>query len=114
MEPVVGFGNVRELENVLERAIILSPGTSLRAEGIQLGTSRKVRSQGRELAQSVSPITEDVSLESNERAHILRVCEVASWKIKGPGGAAESLGLNPSTLFWRLKKHKIRRPARAD
>ena len=105
-------GNVRELENVLERAIILSPGTSLRAEGIQLGTSRRVRSQGHQIAESARPVAEDVTLESSERAHILRVCEAASWKIKGQGGAAESLGLNPSTLFWRLKKHKIRRPVR--
>jgi transcriptional regulator with GAF, ATPase, and Fis domain len=103
-------GNVRELENVLERAIILSPGTSLRPEGIQLGPVRASSTQGREMPVFAGNTPENDTLSANERSLILRVCEATSWKIKGPGGAAERLGLKPSTLYWRLRKHNLRRP----
>ncbi len=103
-------GNVRELENVLERAIILSPGATLRPEGIQLGPVGLRKSPRREPSEGVKQVPENDTLEANERAHILRVCEATSWKIKGPDGAAERLGLKPSTLYWRLRKHKIMRP----
>jgi transcriptional regulator with GAF, ATPase, and Fis domain len=104
-------GNVRELENVLERAIILSPGTSLQTEGIQLGKVPQSRRRGLEAPTGGSgPDSEHETLGANERAHILRICDATAWKIKGPGGAAERLGLKPSTLYWRLKKHGIRRP----
>jgi transcriptional regulator with GAF, ATPase, and Fis domain len=105
-------GNVRELENVLERAIILSPGTVLRPDAIQLGALPP----GRTLAwptgsPTAQPDREDDSLEAHARAHILRVCQSAGWKIKGADGAARRLGLKPSTLYWRLRKHGLRRPA---
>jgi formate hydrogenlyase transcriptional activator len=104
-------GNVRELENVLERAIILSPGTVLRSEGIQLGTVPRSRGRGNEgSAVATGHAGEQDTLSANERAHILHICEATGWKIKGPGGAAERLGLKPSTLYWRLRKHGIRRP----
>jgi formate hydrogenlyase transcriptional activator len=45
-----------------------------------------------------------------ERAHILRVCQATRWKIKGPGGVAHRLGMNASTLYWRMRKHGMRRP----
>ncbi len=104
-------GNVRELENVLERAIILSPGSTLRPEGIQLGSATPGKSERREASGGAGHAAENDTLDANERAHILRVCETTCWKIKGPDGAAARLGLKPSTLYWRLRKHKIRRPA---
>ncbi|MDZ7621484.1 MAG: sigma 54-interacting transcriptional regulator [Candidatus Competibacteraceae bacterium] len=104
-------GNVRELENVLERAIILSPGASLELDAIQLGPARypipaldgPIRDNG--------PAAEDDTLQARERAHILRVCQATGWKIKGADGAAGRLGLNPGTLYARMKKLGIRRPA---
>jgi len=48
--------------------------------------------------------------EARERAHILRVCEATGWQIKGAEGAARKLGLNPATLYSRMKKLGSRRP----
>jgi transcriptional regulator of acetoin/glycerol metabolism len=49
------------------------------------------------------------TLATAEREHILRVCEACRWRINGPGAAAERLGLNPSTLYFRMKKLGIKR-----
>jgi transcriptional regulator with GAF, ATPase, and Fis domain len=104
-------GNVRELENVLERSIILSPGPVLNLESIQLGHSaplelRKLRSH---IDTSEDIGTADTLL-AREREHILRVCQTTHWKIKGPDGAATILGINPGTLYARMKKLGIQRP----
>ena len=105
-------GNVRELENVLERAIILSPGTSLRLEAIHLGSAAPPRSRERHaLPDPAADAGESDTLQAHERAHILRICQASAWKIKGPDGAANKLGLNPSTLYSRMKKLGIVRSA---
>jgi PAS domain S-box-containing protein len=104
-------GNVRELENVLERAIILSPGTSLGLEAIHLGSAAPPRSRERHArTEPAADAGESDTLQALERAHILRICEVTDWKIKGPAGAASKLGLNASTLYSRMKKLGIQRP----
>jgi transcriptional regulator with GAF, ATPase, and Fis domain len=105
-------GNVRELENVLERAIILSPGTALRLDAIQLGPVSTPRNHGRERTNSdAGNDGKDDTLQAQERAHIVRICQATEWKIKGADGAAEKLGLNPGTLYSRMKKLGIRRPS---
>jgi transcriptional regulator with GAF, ATPase, and Fis domain len=105
-------GNVRELENVLERAIILSPDTTLRAETIHLGIPAGNSTQAPPLLhQDGTDATGDASLHEHEHEHIRNVCEHCSWKIKGPDGAAQVLGLNPATLYSRMKKLGIKRPA---
>ena len=104
-------GNVRELENVLERAIILSPGPSLWLEAIQLGPTLHPVSARQGSASAGGPGAEDDTLQAHERSHILQVCQATGWKIKGPDGAAQRLGLNPGTLYARMKKLGIRRPA---
>ena len=104
-------GNVRELENVLERAIILSPGTSLRLEAIQLGSAKICKPQERQTAPGAAGDgDEDETLQARERAHILRICQATEWKIKGADGAARRLGLNPGTLYARMKKLRVARP----
>ena len=50
------------------------------------------------------------TLQARERAHILRVCQATAWKIKGADGAARKLGLNPGTLYARMKKLGLSRP----
>jgi transcriptional regulator with GAF, ATPase, and Fis domain len=104
-------GNIRELENVLERAIILSPGPTLELDAIQLGPARRSAPASDGPAPTSGPAAEDDTLHARERAHILRVCQAAGWKIKGPDGAARRLGLNPGTLYARMRKLGIRRPA---
>ena len=104
-------GNVRELENVLDRAIILSPGNSLRLESIQLGRSAHASLRGGRDTAAAGLTDEGGSdnLQARERAHILSVCQTTAWKIKGRNGAAERLGLNPATLYFRMKKLGIKR-----
>jgi transcriptional regulator with GAF, ATPase, and Fis domain len=91
-------GNIRELANVIERAIILSPGATLVVDEA-MGSS--------ELSDLSIPSTQH--LEEVERAHILAVLDACQGRIKGAGQAAERLGLHPSTLYSRLRKLGIER-----
>ena len=90
-------GNVRELENFIERAVILTQGNVLRAPLAEL-----------EIAQEPAR-TADVSLHATEREHILRVLRETKGMIGGPGGAAERLELKRTTLNSKLKKLGISR-----
>jgi formate hydrogenlyase transcriptional activator len=92
-------GNIRELENVIERAVILSPGPVLRIAPRDL-SSRIARGQNMDRAQT---------LEEVERNHILTTLKETRWILSGPGGAAARLGLNRSTLYFRMKKLGIAR-----
>jgi len=92
-------GNIRELENVIERAIILSRGITLSLDE-SWGTIRPQR----------SPAPTVNNLDEIERNHIISVLEQCQWRVKGKGNAAEQLGLNPSTLTFRMKKLGIARP----
>ncbi|MBI5441522.1 MAG: sigma 54-interacting transcriptional regulator [Deltaproteobacteria bacterium] len=96
-------GNVRELENVVERCLILSPGTTLTLDD-SFGAAAPHPGEPTEQPPQ--------SMEEMERAHILRVLESCGWMIKGKGNAADRLGLHPSTLHWRMKKLAIERPRR--
>lgn len=104
-------GNIRELENVLERAIILTSGTSLQLETVNLGhrsASHPPVPHARAASSPEAPT--DGTMEACEREHIVRVCTATGWKIKGEDGAAQRLGLNPGTLYSRMKKLGLRRP----
>ena len=92
-------GNVRELHNVLERAMILSPGSTLIMDKVfELSPSPPDMAPGSQ------------RLEDIERAHIQSVLDACNWRIKGAGQAAERLGLHPNTLRSRMKKLGITRP----
>jgi len=90
-------GNIRELENVLERGVIVSSGPKLRLADelkkpfLELGAHRK-------------------TLDAVERDHIISVLEQTSWKVGGKNSAAETLGLDRSTLRARMRKLDIRKP----
>lgn len=88
-------GNVRELRNIIERAMILSSGQVL---ALELPQTRK---KGRPISGT---------LEEIERRYILDVLVKVHWRISGEGGAAEILGLVPTTLHSRMKKLGISRP----
>jgi len=92
-------GNIRELEHLVERSVIISPGATLvLGDQLQRGSSAAAGPDtGRDLA-------------SIERRHITRILQETGWKIDGPGGAAGILGINPSTLRFRMKKLGIVRP----
>ena len=93
---------------MIERAVLLSPGPVL-----ALGDTVRAASDRRLAGDADRTQAGDRSswtLEQAERDHILRVCTACGWKIKGAGGAAERLGLNASTLYFRMKKLGITRP----
>jgi two-component system response regulator HydG len=87
-------GNIRQLENLMSRSVLLTTGHTV----IDLN----LPTQMNEISVSLSGKTK--SLSQNEREHILATLEKCNWKIHGPGGAAESLELNSSTLVSRMKK----------
>ena len=102
MEALIHFQwpvNIRELENVIERAVILSPGPVLRLSSRDL-KSRITPGQDPDRHQT---------LEEVERNHILKTLRETSWVLSGPSGAAARLGLNRSTLYFRMKKLGIAR-----
>jgi PAS domain S-box-containing protein len=104
-------GNVRELKNVIERAVILSRGNTLRLE-----LSLPEGSRSAEASIGNEPATAGVLTDSEMRAFQKRNLEAAmkltGWRVSGKGGAAELLGIRPTTLTDRLKSLGIRRPRR--
>ena len=87
-------GNVRELRNVVERAMITSQGHALDVSQLELAPARP-------------RLPTIMTLEEVERQHIQQTLVATHGKIKGKGGAAELLGLNPSTLYSRMRKLDI-------
>jgi formate hydrogenlyase transcriptional activator len=89
-------GNIRELQNLMERAVILSPGSVLRVplSGLQ---DRPARAANR-----------IETLEDAERRHITNALQATNWVVGGPSGAAALLGLKRTTLQWRIAKLRIR------
>ncbi|HEX3034241.1 MAG TPA: sigma 54-interacting transcriptional regulator [Thermodesulfobacteriota bacterium] len=94
-------GNIRELQNIIERAVVLSPGSGVQIHESLLGLGIGSQASG------------TATLDAVERAHILRVLEQTNWLIQGKGGAASILGINPNTLRSRMQKLGIKKPKRA-
>jgi formate hydrogenlyase transcriptional activator len=97
-------GNIRELQNVIERAVILSPGPVLK---VPLSVLEQSRANGK--ASSSGQDT----LQDAERKHILKVLEDTSWVLAGPQGAATRLGMKRSTLQYRMTKLGIVRSSQS-
>jgi formate hydrogenlyase transcriptional activator len=91
-------GNVRELENVLQRALILSKGNTLSLGDAWLPLPETAAEGG------------SATLFDMERRHIIRVLSGSRWRIEGSGGAAQVLGMKPSTLRSRMLKLGVSRP----
>ena len=93
-------GNIRELQNLVERAVILSRGSTLEIPLTEL----------KQPVKTAVYINGGITLEHVERDHILKVLDDAKWVIGGPTGAAARLGLNRTTLNHRMRKLGIMRP----
>src|SRR5215471_20916153 len=107
MEALIRYewpGNIRELENVIERAVILSSCPVLRVSPQDLRT-RVATAHNADRAQT---------MEEVERSHILNALKETRGTVSGPSGAASRLGLNRSTLYFRMKKLGIVRSVQAN
>ena len=105
-------GNIRELRNVIERAVISARGDALEFDVPGTGSSLDLSSFGPRDVDQVEPeyLTE-AEMRRRERENIFAVLQKASWKIKGVDGAAELLGVKPTTLIARIEKMGLKRPA---
>jgi transcriptional regulator with GAF, ATPase, and Fis domain len=92
-------GNIRELENVIQRVVISSKGPDFHLPPLEIAQPRVTETDGIR------------TLKENEREHILQALRILRWKVRGPGGAAEMLDINPSTLASRMRKLGIKRPS---
>jgi formate hydrogenlyase transcriptional activator len=93
-------GNIRELQNFIERSVILSPGNVLRPPLSSL------------IAGATTDSQEAITLEEAERDHILKTLEHTRWVVAGRNGAAARLGIKRSTLYFRMQKLGISRSNR--
>jgi transcriptional regulator with GAF, ATPase, and Fis domain len=91
-------GNIRELQNMIERAVVLSN------EGVLPNLLRTTR------VASMIGFPASTALCDSERAMILRALETSGWVVGGPYGAAAKLGMKRTTLIARMKKHGVFRP----
>lgn len=91
-------GNIRELENTIERAVIISNGSKLQLR------SRVIS------GINIDDIGTFLTLQESEKLHITKALESTHWRVSGAKGAASILGMNPTTLESRLKKLGIKKP----
>jgi len=94
-------GNIRELENIIERSVILAKSELI--QDLSLSSSQKNSDEPATLGAQIKTITE------NQKEHILAALEKCGWRLHGATGAAKMLDINPSTLLSRMKKLGIKR-----
>jgi PAS domain S-box-containing protein len=105
-------GNVRELKNVIERAVILSPGNVLRLE-LSMPHVREARPVDiTPVAQRITGILTEKEMREYQKQNLIAALEETNWRVSGPDGAAELLGVKPTTLADRIRSFGVRRPAR--
>jgi len=103
-------GNVRELKNVIERAVILSPGSQL---CLELGAPEVTDTTAAPAGEhDDADILSEQEMREFARMNIVRALEASNWRVSGKGGAAERLGVRPTTLADRIKSYQIVRPER--
>lgn len=101
-------GNVRELKNFIERAAILSHGKRLRVDLAQAGDSGH-RPAGPMPDVDADGFITDAEFRDLEKQNIIAALEAANWRVSGPDGAAELLGVKASTLSYRIKSLEIKK-----
>jgi formate hydrogenlyase transcriptional activator len=93
-------GNIRELQNFIERSVIVTSGNILHPPLTSLNSAAEAKSVGA------------ITLEDAERDHIRKTLEQTRWVVSGPDGAAARLGMKRSTLYFRMQKLGISRSNR--
>ena len=107
-------GNIRELRNVIERAVILARGGPLRFDlpSTDSKLPPPLKAATTAIPTDALECLTDLEIQQRERDNLLSVLKKAGWRLKGAGGAAELLGLKPSTLRSRIKALNLCRPAK--
>src|SRR3984885_2265765 len=105
-------GNIRELRNVIERAVLFAQGGPLVFDVPGTGTLVDLTSlEPRNVVQAEAEFLTESEMRRRERENLFAVLQKAGWKVKGVNGAAELLGVKPTTLFARIGKLGLKRPA---
>ena len=106
-------GNVRELQNIIERALILSPHGRLHFDLPRVNGEVSLSGQGiLEASSSPAPrILTEAEIAALQKQNVLAALIRSDWKIYGKGGAAELLGIKPTTLIERMRRLMIKRPS---
>ena len=102
-------GNIRELRNVIEHAVIVSRGRELRIDVPEISTEKAlpmVSHYVKSMKQSGEILTYE-NLKKLEKENILSALHQTNWKVSGPGGAAKLLGMKPTTLASQMKAFGI-------
>ena len=103
-------GNIRELKNVIERSAILSSGTRIRIDlALPAFQSREQFQKGAPIANQPGEFVTDDEIRQIEKINMIAVLRYTNWQVWGDGGAAELLGIKPSTMNYRMKSFGIRK-----
>jgi transcriptional regulator with GAF, ATPase, and Fis domain len=104
-------GNIRELRNVIERAVILARGGPLHFD-LPVTDSAPLPASSKPLHsnQSGQKVFTEAEMQGQERANLIAALDQTGWKLRGSDGAAELLGVKPTTLLARMKKMGLKRP----
>ena len=107
-------GNIRELKNVIERGVILSQGKVLRldlamADILDSGPEHSVA----DAVVAANRVMTDAEIRQVDKRNMIEALTLANWKVSGPAGAAELVGIKPTTFTDRMKKYGIARPGSA-
>jgi PAS domain S-box-containing protein len=102
-------GNVRELQNVIERAIITSRSGKL-VFNLTKGNGGRERAERPRVSDAKQPVLTEEEMKQRDRENILNALNQCGWKITGDGGAAEILGMKPTTLHSKIKKLGLKKP----
>ena len=105
-------GNVRELKNVIERAVILSPGNVLRLDLSMPNLSAAAQTTVAAQPPADDEVMTEKEMQEYRKRNIEAALEMRNWRVSGPDGAAELLGVKPTTLADRIRAHGIKKPAR--
>ena len=106
-------GNVRELKNVIERAVILSPGNVLRLDlSLRGGTARTDGPTEKDDSTTGQTILTEHELKNLQKKNLLAALRQTNWRVSGKNGAAELLGVRPTTLTDRIKSFGLHKPRR--
>jgi len=102
-------GNVRELKNVIERAVILSPRNVLRLDLSMTDSAMELRPTEL-LRQKEDQVLTETELRELQKNNLLAALQQTEWKVSGPGGAAELLGVKATTLADRIRTYGLQKP----